>query len=340
MKQDRDTKIGERAKAIVKAKASMEALRKAQAAPKRPMPKEPTTGGSDTVPMTSDRADFLKEMAKRNAAPGMKKGGKAKANPFGATKFGSAMMKKSADTKGRAMVKKAGGGKCYASGGKVKKMAVGGMPTGAPMPGSPTTTTPMQSSSMPSGTPQTPPATGNATGNPAQAMAQMQASRGATSANPHPQMVKSATTNTNTGVRTPSMFDRNAALQSFNAQARGLLNQGVPMKEIVAQQAILRKLQMDNASNSGQHSTALADALKRMQGMVPTKSSPQVDKRYASGGLASGHKAANGVAKKGLTKGTQVKMNKGGACYAKGGSVRSIDGIATKGKTRCKGARK
>ena len=59
MKQDRDTKIGERAKAIVKAKASMEALRKAQAAPKRPMPKEPTTGGSDTVPMTSVRADFL-----------------------------------------------------------------------------------------------------------------------------------------------------------------------------------------------------------------------------------------------------------------------------------------
>jgi hypothetical protein len=340
MKQDRDTKIGERAKAIVKAKASMEALRKAQAAPKRPMPKEPTTGGSDTVPMTSDRADFLKEMAKRNAAPGMKKGGKAKANPFGATKFGSAMMKKSADTKGRAMVKKAGGGKCYASGGKVKKMAVGGMPMTTAMGGAAPTTPPMQSSPMPSGTPQTPPATGNATGNPAQAMAQMQASRGATPANPHPQMVKSATTNVNTGVRTPSMFDRNAALKSFNAQARGLLNQGVPMKEIVAQQAMLRKLQMDNASNSGQHSTALADALKRMQGMVPTKSSPQVDKRYASGGLASGHKAANGVAKKGLTKGKQVKMNKGGACYAKGGSVRSIDGIATKGKTRCKGARK
>jgi hypothetical protein len=340
MKQDRDTKIGERAKAIVKAKASMEALRKAQAAPKRPMPKEPTTGGSGTVPMTPEREEFLKEMAKRNAKPGMKKGGKAKANPFGATKFGSAMMKKSADTKGRAMVKKAGGGKCYASGGKVKKMAVGGMPMTTAMGGAAPTTPPMQSSPMPSGTPQTPPATGNATGNPAQAMAQMQASRGATPANPHPQMVKSATTNVNTGVRTPSMFDRNAALKSFNAQARGLLNQGVPMKEIVAQQAMLRKLQMDNASNSGQHSTALADALKRMQGMVPKKSSPQVDKRYASGGLASGHKAANGVAKKGLTKGKQVKMNKGGACYAKGGSVRSIDGIATKGKTRCKGARK
>ena len=36
-----------------------------------------------------------------------------------APKFGAAMKKKSADTKGRAMVKKAGGGKCYASGGLI-----------------------------------------------------------------------------------------------------------------------------------------------------------------------------------------------------------------------------
>ncbi len=110
MKQDRDTKIGERAKAIVKAKASMEALRKAQAAPKRPMPKESVTGGSDTVPMTSERKEFLQEMAKRSATPSMAKGGKtmkktAKTKPFAATKFGAALVKKSADTKGRAMKK-------------------------------------------------------------------------------------------------------------------------------------------------------------------------------------------------------------------------------------------
>jgi len=49
----------------------------------------------------------------------MKKPAKAKAKPFAATKFGAAMKKKSADTKGRAMMKKAGGGKCYASGGSV-----------------------------------------------------------------------------------------------------------------------------------------------------------------------------------------------------------------------------
>jgi hypothetical protein len=169
MKQNRDTKIGERAKAIVKAKASMEALRKAQAAPKRPMPKEPITGGSDTVPLTPDRKEFLAELAKRNANPGMAKGGKmkkyaaggvtkempsskamgsmnmakggkakmkpaakAKGKPFAATKFGAAMMKKSADTEGRAMKKFAKGGSidgCSVK-GKTKasmvKMARGG----------------------------------------------------------------------------------------------------------------------------------------------------------------------------------------------------------------------
>jgi hypothetical protein len=51
--------------------------------------------------------------ANRSEGPGYKKGGKM------ATKFGAAMKKKSADTKGRAMMKKAGGGKCYASGGLV-----------------------------------------------------------------------------------------------------------------------------------------------------------------------------------------------------------------------------
>jgi len=53
------------------------------------------------------------ESANRSEGPGYKKGGKM------APKFGAAMKKKSADTKGRAMVKKAGGGKCYAEGGSV-----------------------------------------------------------------------------------------------------------------------------------------------------------------------------------------------------------------------------
>jgi hypothetical protein len=98
---------------------------------KRPTPKEPITGGSNTVPLTPERKEFLKELEKRNAKPGMAKGGKAmmkkpakaKAKSFAATKFGAALMKKSADTKGRAMVKKAGGGKCYAKGDSVDGIA-------------------------------------------------------------------------------------------------------------------------------------------------------------------------------------------------------------------------
>jgi len=35
---------------------------------------------------------------------------------------------------------------------------------------------------------------------------------------------------------------------------------------------------------------------------------------YAKGGLAAGHKAADGIAKKGKTKGTMVKMAGGGKC--------------------------
>ena len=64
--------------------------------------------------------------ANRSEGPGYKKGGKAKGKPFAATKFGAALMKKSADTKGRAMVKKAGGGKCYAKGGSIDGIAVKG----------------------------------------------------------------------------------------------------------------------------------------------------------------------------------------------------------------------
>lgn len=40
-------------------------------------------------------------------------------------------------------------------------------------------------------------------------------------------------------------------------------------------------------------------------------------KKYAAGGLAAGHKAADGIAKKGKTKGKEVAMKKGG--YMKGG---------------------
>jgi len=37
-------------------------------------------------------------------------------------------------------------------------------------------------------------------------------------------------------------------------------------------------------------------------------------KKMASGGLSSGHKSADGIARKGKTQGTQIKMNRGGKC--------------------------
>jgi hypothetical protein len=396
MKQDRDTKIGERAKAIVKAKASMEALRKAQAAPKRPMPKEPTTGGSGTVPLTPERKEFLKEMAKRDAKPGMAKGGKmascglkngGKAKSFAATKFGAAMMKKSADTKGRAMVKKADGGKCYAKGGKVKKMAVGGMsttPSTAPKwaasnttarattpttpaantaaPAASNTAPPAANTAAPAASNTAPPAANTAAPAPYKPVTPLQnvqnfIDRKYSSATPN--LDKSAKSGSNETTRmaagkdpasgpntaaTKSTFDRNQSLRDFNAVARTFLNQGVSNKELIQAQGQLRKLQMDNRSTPAQHQAAMQSIIARMNSLVPKRAakggSMKAAKKFASGGLVGGHKAANGIAKKGLTKGTQVKMNKGGACYAKGGSVRGIDGIATKGKTRCKGARK
>jgi hypothetical protein len=37
-------------------------------------------------------------------------------------------------------------------------------------------------------------------------------------------------------------------------------------------------------------------------------------KKYAAGGLAAGHKQADGIAQKGKTKGKQITMRKGGMC--------------------------
>jgi hypothetical protein len=88
-----------------------------------------STSSKPPQPSAADRARSKKHLAelkklkvtpenaaaigRGNRSTGMAKGGKM------APKFGAAMKKKSADTKGRAMMKKAGGGKCYASGGLV-----------------------------------------------------------------------------------------------------------------------------------------------------------------------------------------------------------------------------
>lgn len=45
--------------------------------------------------------------------------------------------------------------------------------------------------------------------------------------------------------------------------------------------------------------------------MMKAKKKPAM-KKYAAGGLAAGHKSADGIAKKGKTKGMMPKMAKGG----------------------------
>ena len=148
------------------------------AARKPTMPREPITGGKDTVPMTPERREFLKEMERRNKeqrdesaklakkatpyakggkvgeskkamelrhartlsklageerkeAAGYKKGGAMKKSD----KAGRALVKKSADTMGRAMMKYAKGGTASARADgiaqrgktKGKMLAKGGM---------------------------------------------------------------------------------------------------------------------------------------------------------------------------------------------------------------------
>jgi len=101
-------------------------------------------GSTPPKPTPADRArskkqlDSLKKakvtpenaaaIGRGNRSTGYKKGGKTM--PFAATKFGAAMKKKSADTKGRAMMKKAGGGKCYAKGGSIDGIAKKGKTRG------------------------------------------------------------------------------------------------------------------------------------------------------------------------------------------------------------------
>ena len=48
--------------------------------------------------------------------------------------------------------------------------------------------------------------------------------------------------------------------------------------------------------------------------MAEMKGMKKGGKAYASGGLSAGHKSADGIAKKGKTRGMQVKMMKGGSC--------------------------
>ena len=248
----------------------------------------------------------------------------------------------------------------YAKGGKVKKMAVGGMAPNTPT--TPNTAAPAANTAAPAAntaarattTPNTvgPGMSATTQGTDAQRRAQnaqaiLQAKYSSATPNKDASNRTQQTTNAAgnmTSNKVVNQFDRNQALRDFSTVSSNFLKQGVPLKELTRASGELRKLQLDNKSTPAQHQAAIQSILARMNSLVPKKvakgGSMKAAKKFASGGLVGGHKAANGIAKKGLTKGKQVKMSKGGACYAKGGSVRGIDGIATKGKTRCKGARK
>lgn len=60
----------------------------------------------------------------------------------------------------------------------------------------------------------------------------------------------------------------------------------------------------------------MAKAKKEMMSLAKHASMPasKAHKGLRSGGLASGHKSADGIAKKGKTRGMMVSMNRGGKC--------------------------
>jgi len=96
-----------------RSKAQLDSLKKAK-----------TTAQEGKVVQSANRSEGpgYKQGGKM-ASCGMKKGGKAKAKSFAATKFGAAMMKKSKDTEGRAMKK-------FAKGGSIDGCAVKGKTKG------------------------------------------------------------------------------------------------------------------------------------------------------------------------------------------------------------------
>jgi hypothetical protein len=85
-------------------------------------------------------------------------------------------------------------------------------------------------------------------------------------------------------------------------------NGGAAHSDIKMDKKVVKKaVGMHDKQQHGGKKTDLATLRKGGMACAP--------KKMASGGLAAGHKSANGIAKKGLTKGKEVKMNKGGkAC--------------------------
>lgn len=65
------------------------------------------------------------------------------------------------------------------------------------------------------------------------------------------------------------------------------------------------------ASRPGMAAPARPDAMSAMGGGMKKGGAT---KKMAGGGLAAGHKSADGIASKGKTRGTNIAMKKGGKC--------------------------
>lgn len=83
------------------------------------------------------------------------------------------------------------------------------------------------------------------------------------------------------------------------------------MKKKGAPKSMIKHEKAEAGMEAGGVSKKLPSA--KQMGSLGMKSGGKV-KKYAAGGLASGHKSADGIAKKGKTKGKEVKMAKGGYC--------------------------
>jgi hypothetical protein len=92
--------------------------------------------------------------------------------------------------------------------------------------------------------------------------------------------------------------------REFSEADKGRFSKGGEMKE---SKAMMGK-ELAFMKKKGAPKSMIKHEAAEMKGMKKS------GKAYASGGLAAGHKAADGVAKKGKTKGMQVKMAKGGSC--------------------------
>jgi hypothetical protein len=95
------------------------------------------------------------------------------------------------------------------------------------------------------------------------------------------------------------------------------------MKKAGAPKSMVKHEEAEMKGMKGMKSGGVASSLKTHASMPASKAHAGLKsggkvKKYASGGLAAGHKAADGVAKKGKTKGKEVKMA-GGGMYKKGG---------------------